>query len=155
MALIPRTRTRAAAPETTPTPEASAPRSRIQRHAAPAPTPAPRTRVRTDRSAPVPVHGLAKGFVEVSHATSGVIDSHMIEHVEFNRRMPDGTFECARIAVGGGVTISPVQYESVRIEVRLELPVFPSPEEYQKGYEECAAFVERTIREQTNLATGG
>lgn len=136
------------------------PRSAVQRNArTPAPTPpapGPRQRLRTraDAAAPVtlpnPAATGATGTVVVERERTSqgvsITEQASIEHPI--RRLPDGTFTPAYVRVGGGATVQPRQYESVRISVEVTLPCYPDAAGLEGAYAEAVAFVTSKVDDQ-------
>ena len=60
----------------------------------------------------------------------------------------------ARVRVGGGVTCNMGDYNSVRVDVQVELPALPEATEIQRAYLAASDMVEAFLRRETEIATG-
>jgi hypothetical protein len=77
------------------------------------------------------------------------------ERTEERRMKVDGLPDNpAYVKVGGGMTVSPQPYESIRIDISVSLPCGTSDREICKAKKRASAFLEEFIAEEYEKATG-
>jgi hypothetical protein len=68
--------------------------------------------------------------------------------------VPLFTMDPARVSVAGGVTRNTGDYNSARVDVRIELPCYPEASEIERVYNIASEMVDRFVRNETYYATG-
>lgn len=76
--------------------------------------------------------------------------------VEFNDDLDAESFKNpARVRVAGGITSNEGDFNSLRVDVAVEMPCLATPEEVARCYAACSSFVSEKLAEQIDLARNG